>query len=230
MSREEFMRQLENLLSDISEEERKEALEYYRGYFEDAGEENEERILHELESPEKVAQTIKIDLGMGKSQETEHTYYEKQNGQSEQNYRKSENNMEQDKENTGGDSAKGWKILLVIVIAVFTSPIWVGAIGGLLCGAIGLICGLFGILIGAAAAAGALCITGLTICGIGIGQLTMGGAATGVALMGAGFLILSLAVLAIIVCVWLYGRMLPWLIRGMVSICRRIFCGKGRAV
>ena len=64
MSREEFMRQLEALLTDISEEEKREALSYYRSYFEDAGEENEERILKELESPQKVAATIKADLGM----------------------------------------------------------------------------------------------------------------------------------------------------------------------
>ena len=50
--------------SILSEEERREALSYYQSYFEDAGEENEERILKELESPEKVAATIKTDLGM----------------------------------------------------------------------------------------------------------------------------------------------------------------------
>ena len=33
MSREEFMKQLENLLSDVSEE-KKEALDYYYSYFE----------------------------------------------------------------------------------------------------------------------------------------------------------------------------------------------------
>ena len=64
MSREEFMRQLERLLKDVAEEERKEALSYYQSYFEDAGVENEARILRELESPEKVAATIKTDLGM----------------------------------------------------------------------------------------------------------------------------------------------------------------------
>ena len=69
MSREEFMRQLEALLTDISEEEKREALSYYRSYFEDAGEENEERILKELESPQKVAATIKADLGMEPSRD-----------------------------------------------------------------------------------------------------------------------------------------------------------------
>ncbi len=64
MKREDFMRQLERLLEGVAAEEKKEALSYYQSYFEDAGEENEERILKELESPEKVAATIKADLGM----------------------------------------------------------------------------------------------------------------------------------------------------------------------
>ena len=38
MNRKEFMRQLELLLSDISEDERREALDYYESYFDEAGE------------------------------------------------------------------------------------------------------------------------------------------------------------------------------------------------
>ena len=78
MKKEDFMRRLETLLADISEEERQEALAYYWSYFEDAGEENEERILRELESPEKVAATIKADLKVDARKETgaftEHGY------------------------------------------------------------------------------------------------------------------------------------------------------------
>lgn len=74
MKREDFISQLERLLEGVAEEEKKEALSYYRSYFEDAGEENEERILKELESPEKVAATIKADLGMdGAGGEGEYT-------------------------------------------------------------------------------------------------------------------------------------------------------------
>lgn len=62
MNQETFLNQLEGLLSDIPEDERREALEYYRCYFEDAGIENEESVLEELVSPERVAQTIKADL------------------------------------------------------------------------------------------------------------------------------------------------------------------------
>ena len=44
MNKDEFLRQLEVLLSGISQEERTEALAFYRSYFEDAGEANEAKI------------------------------------------------------------------------------------------------------------------------------------------------------------------------------------------
>ena len=44
MNKEEFLKRLEQLLSD--------ALAFYRSYFEDAGIGNEASILEELESPE----------------------------------------------------------------------------------------------------------------------------------------------------------------------------------
>ena len=60
MNRKQFMEQLERLLSDISEAERQEALEYYEGYFDDAGPENEGEVIRELGNPGKVAAIIKI--------------------------------------------------------------------------------------------------------------------------------------------------------------------------
>ena len=64
MNKDEFLRKLEALLSGISQEERTEALAFYRSYFEDAGEANEAKILEELESPQKVADSIIKDLGV----------------------------------------------------------------------------------------------------------------------------------------------------------------------
>lgn len=62
MNRNDFMRELEELLSDISEEEKSEALLYYENYFEDAGPESEQTIISELGSPRKVAAGIKAEL------------------------------------------------------------------------------------------------------------------------------------------------------------------------
>mgnify|MGYP002618787831 CR=1 FL=1 len=56
MTRTEFMKQLQDLLSDISKNEREEALQYYNDYFNDAGRENEKEVIKALGSPEEVAE------------------------------------------------------------------------------------------------------------------------------------------------------------------------------
>ena len=62
MNRAEFMAGLSVLLSDITEEEREEALSYYEDYFDDAGAENEASVIASLGTPEKVAAIIKDGL------------------------------------------------------------------------------------------------------------------------------------------------------------------------
>ena len=62
MKREEFLKQLEQLLDGISEEEKADALAFYRSYFEDAGEENEESVIAELESKKILAWKKRMDL------------------------------------------------------------------------------------------------------------------------------------------------------------------------
>ena len=54
MNRIEFMTELAALLQDVPVEERKEAMQYYNDYFDDAGEE-EKDVVKELGSPAKVA-------------------------------------------------------------------------------------------------------------------------------------------------------------------------------
>ena len=63
MNRVEFMETLSRLLQDIPEEDRIDALKYYNDYFDDAGSENEQNVIEELESPEKVAMKIKSGPG-----------------------------------------------------------------------------------------------------------------------------------------------------------------------
>ncbi|MDE7222452.1 MAG: DUF1700 domain-containing protein [Acetatifactor sp.] len=62
MNKVEFMRQLERLLQNISEQERTEALHYYEDYFDDAGPENEQAVLEALGNPARVAENIRRDL------------------------------------------------------------------------------------------------------------------------------------------------------------------------
>lgn len=53
MNKDEFLKQLNNCLSALSPDERKDAIRYYIEYFDEAGKENETRILLELGSPEE---------------------------------------------------------------------------------------------------------------------------------------------------------------------------------
>ncbi len=62
MNRDYFLRELEYLLMDISEEERESALEYYTDYFDEAGPDRESEIAAKLGSPEKVAAEIRAGL------------------------------------------------------------------------------------------------------------------------------------------------------------------------
>lgn len=73
MSVEKFLDELKFLLSDLPEEEREEAIDFYRCYFEDAGKENEAAVIAELGSPEKVAYSIREGL---KEKEDEGEYTE----------------------------------------------------------------------------------------------------------------------------------------------------------
>lgn len=59
MKRKEYMERLEQLLLVLPQEEREEALQYYSDYFDDAGIENEDRVILELGSPEEVAAKIR---------------------------------------------------------------------------------------------------------------------------------------------------------------------------
>ncbi|MCI8299900.1 MAG: DUF1700 domain-containing protein [Lachnospiraceae bacterium] len=207
MRREAFMRQLEALLTDISEEERREALSYYQSYFEDAGEENEERILKELESPEKVAATIKTDLGMEQDSYdgvyTERGYEDERFQQKQSVDLKKKNEQHQKDGRSVYDENKTLKIILIVIIALLTSPVW----GGLLAGLLGCV---FGMTIGLVATAGALYITGGALFGIGISQFAVGSVAVGFALLGAGMLVWAVAVLLTVFCVWACKTAIPW--------------------
>lgn len=139
MNRQEFMRRLEQLLEGIPEEEKREAIAYYTSYFEDAGEENEEKIIRELESPEKVAATIRADFpGCNNSETASSGNQQNYNGASQSMGQQNYNGTIQREDNTTRN-------ILLIILLVLTSPIWGGilvAIGGTLAGIIG---GLFGI-------------------------------------------------------------------------------------
>lgn len=57
MNKEEYLKQLENCIMALPAAEQKEALDYYRSFFDEA--EDDQKAIDELGSPEKLAESIK---------------------------------------------------------------------------------------------------------------------------------------------------------------------------
>ena len=64
MTRQEFLRALEQDLADVSAEERAEAVRFYGEYFDEAGPECEQALLEELGDAHRVANIIRANMGV----------------------------------------------------------------------------------------------------------------------------------------------------------------------
>ena len=89
---------------------------------------------------------------------------------------------------------------------------------------------MFGIAVGILATTFALYVAGGVLVGVGIGQFAVGGVAIGFALVGAGMLVLALAILMTALCVWICGKAIPWLCNIIGRLWRSIFNGRERAI
>ncbi len=246
MSRDEFMRELEYLLSDISEDEKADAIEYYRDYLEEAGEEHEEEVIKSFGSPERIASIIRSDI-FGDLEDggdfTEKGYEDKRfkdpNYQMAKRYELpevSDYQTEYENESFGGPGKEGIspernrtvRLILWIVLIIVASPALLGIGGGI----IGLVSGFFGILlaavVGVGAATFALLLAGAAMIVAGIVAMVLR-PLSGVLLLGLGILFLGIGLLALAFCGVFYGRFLPFLFRsGTDAISRLFYRRRGR--
>ena len=61
MTRLEFMEELRSRLQTLPFTEQQDALRYYEEYFDDAGPDNEQKVVEELGTPEEVAKNCRLD-------------------------------------------------------------------------------------------------------------------------------------------------------------------------
>lgn len=222
MNRAEFMARLRDLLSDITEAEREEAVNYYEDYFDDAGVENEESVIESLGSPEKVAATIKDGLNDGNGTNGEFT----ENGYTDRMYNKEEvapRTLGSDEHGFGKKKElSGGMLILIVILCIFALPI----LGPL---AIGLLSAAFGILCAVAAVLFAVMIAGIAIVIAG-GSLIVAGIVTlieapvvGILLAGVGLILGGIGILLAILGIWIVTKIVPPLVRGFVNLCRKPF-------
>lgn len=225
MNKEAFLQQLAELLSGISEEERADALAFYRSYFEDAGEENEASIMAELESPQKVADSILKNMGIdaqSKAREDgrddnlfgnrDAEYYQKVNQAEPQ----SNANDQKQKRSTG-------MTVFMVVLIILASPVWLTLLLLAASAALGVVCLLFGMALAVIGVMLALICTGIVLAGVGIAEIFTGSPAIGFGLAGGGCIVLALGILAVLLVVWVCGGCLPWAVKGIWNLCKKPF-------
>lgn len=218
MNRQEFMAQLERLLWDISENDRLDAIAYYNDYFDEAGIENEGRVIQELGSPGKVAAIIKADLNMTGNERAEYT----ENGYSEGRNHTTKNQLS--RRETGYHEPKPKRsvpLILLIILLVFASPILIGAGGGLLGGLLGLLGGLIGVIIAAVVGGVACLVGGIVGIVIGIVKLVFN-PVHGLLYTGLGSLAFAVGILLLILFIWIAFKWIPGLVRGSVNLVQRL--------
>lgn len=252
MNRAEFMSRLSSLLQDVPLAEREEALQYYNDYFDDAGEGNEASVIAALGSPEELAKSIKAGLADGGNagEFTESGFYgyeqrsknEVMSTEQMQNANQGGSQTRQGdsygpqgntgsngygtQPNSGSREAKeplsGGKIALIVLLAVLLSPVWIGVLGGIFGGFVGLLGGALGIFVAFLVVGVVLTVVGAALFVIGIAAI-LGAPLGGLCLMGGGLIMVALGLVFIWLTVIIVGMAIPALVRGIVSLCNRIF-------
>lgn len=230
MGREKFLSELEYLLSDLPEEERQEALQYYRDYFDDAGPERESEILSELGSPERTAAELKGSLngqedGGEFSERGYRAEWYTEDGHVPDQYTEIVPGVEADDSQKG--RSKGEKLLILILFLIFGLPLagtilsaGASVLLAILAAVFGGAAGLIGLMIGAGALVAALFAAGLAM--IIAGCVGVTALPVGIMVIGGGFLVLGIAFLLAILVKWAFGTMLPALFRCCIDLIRQI--------
>lgn len=240
MNRKQFMEQLERLLSDISEAERQEALEYYEGYFDDAGPENEGEVIRELGNPGKVAAIIKADLQENSEDYGEYT----ENGEMPDQYTEITvrgDGQEEEPHDTGSAenrrksrAQRGYHaekkqnkagIILALIVLVFAAPLIKGLFGG----ALGILVtlALLPFLLTFFAGAGSIILVIGAVACIAVGiAMVVSLPSAGILTIGIGFLMMALGLLLLALTVWFTGKILPAILRKFTGFCSNLLNGR----
>jgi uncharacterized membrane protein len=165
MNRSEFFNKLEQGLARVPKEERDAALDYYNEYFDDAGPENEQKVIEELGSPVQIAARIKADAAVKQLQS-----------------------------DTKPSMKKGISAVWLVILAILAAPIALPLAIGAAALAIGLLAALIGIVIAMIACVAAFFIGGIVVIAAGIAVMATS-VPTAIFSVGIGLLVLGVSIL-----------------------------------
>lgn len=251
MTRDEFMKELAYLLQDIQDEDKEDAVQYYRDYFDEAGPHREEEVINEFGSPERIASIIRADINghlENGGEFTERGYQDERfrdpgheiaprmdlpeepgNAGSERNSENHSNSRDRhDNRSSGSPQATAprtsivLKIILWGVLIIVGLPIALGVGGGLLGLAAGVLGVLVALLISLALLTIAALIGGIALVPYGIVHM-FANPLNGIMMSGTGLIFLGTGALCLALSLLFYGRFVPYVIRGIVNSLNRLF-------
>ena len=243
MNRIEFMKELEYLLQDIPEEDKADALDYYRDYLEEAGDEDEQTVLDEFGSPERIAAIIRADLSGNLKDGGEFTDRGYQDSRyADPRYQVArrldlpEETADSVNQGTGREKQaasdkkpserNGWKIACWILLAIIGSPLIISAVAVLfsaLVTVVSVVASLALVLVILIAVFG---IVGVALIGYGFSQMFIM-PLEGTLIFGTGLLLLGLALLLVVVAALFFGKLVPAGIRLFADLMNRLFHRRG---
>ena len=220
MNKQQFLAELKQLLGDIPADERDEALSYYNDYFEDAGEDNEESIVAELESPEKIAFMIKAglrdsDKSVGEFTETGFKAYYDDKDELANTIPSS------DDRGFGRSKMPQTPSLAIIILLILASPVLIPLFFGLLAAVIGITAGIAAMIIGIAAAGIAAIVVGIVCLIVGLPGFAV--PAGGLLITGIGLAIIGFGIMLTLFGVWVIPRLIPKVFKLFVRLVSALF-------
>lgn len=219
MTREQFMGRLLELLSDIPEQERQDAILFFESYFEEVGPGDEEKVIQKLGSPEKVAKQIKANLEESNEEYAEYseTGYE--------DAREPRNSQLPEVQNAGKTNSK---MILAIIGLIFLAPLLKGIFSGALGVVVTILLLPFLIVFGLGVAAIGLLIGGVACTVAGI-PLCFSSLPVGILTIGVGFVLGAIGFASLALLVSLAIRWLPRILAFVMGTIGKAFGRKGAA-
>ena len=191
MTRQEYMEQLKKYLKRLPKEDYENAIEYFSEYFDEAGPQKEQQVMKELGEPKEAASELLLNL-LQESVENDQDIVE-------------EKAAVQPEAASGGKKRSPGKIILLAILVLCASPVSLALL-------VGVLAVLLAVVVTATAVIFSIGITGIAaiaggIVTIGVGvSLILKSAAAACMMVGGGFLMTGLGILAglltVYICKW----------------------------
>ena len=221
MNRSEYIKKIEDGIKKMSEVDRAEAIRYYEEYFDEAGPENEERAISELEDPDIIAKRLMAEYACTQMEIIE----SKAAGETPESEARNKDENSSDNTQTIHKTVKHsmnyvWMIVLGICVSPVAIPLVIALVSVIFSFFVVIFTMIFVFLLLAVV---------FTICGVAVLAVGIVGIFTNVAVgitgIGAGLVLVGLGLLTCVLFFATVSKVVPAMVRGTGRLFRKVSGG-----